>query len=313
MNIYLKSDITGEVINLPTEKAILQEVNGEKSGIMIEEIHTKPFFRFKGWCFGDVSFNSKVNVIYHQRLDVKDLFNLDDDFQGISLTFNSLNNSIIKFSICNVEYSLVVQGGGDKTGHEINSFSEENESLLIIGGAPTVKEYINNIKSFKGDVWALNDAVFFLESNGIIPNKLICTDNRFIKKNESLLGFLKCKEMITTEGIFNNNEVDFKGCIKTVKVTSRDGFSTSPGTIYHGCSVFNAALQIAYWGYYKDISTIGVLLNNPKGYTRVDSTKTMPEYVHKIQIYNLKQAKEKLSKIGVDVHAIEFNSSINYI
>jgi hypothetical protein len=50
----------------------------------------------------------------------------------------------------------------------------ENNRLAIVGSGPSVRDYLDEIKSFDGEVWAINGAYNFLQDEGIVCNFLGC-------------------------------------------------------------------------------------------------------------------------------------------
>ncbi|MEP0072766.1 MAG: hypothetical protein ABJE79_08680, partial [Marinomonas sp.] len=84
------------------------------------------------------------------------------------------------------------------------------------------------------------------------------------------------------------------------------------GEAYHGCTVANLALQTARLANYKAITLVGVLLHFPTAYERIDGSKTIPEYVHKSQVSNIKRLIQKIREERISLTALEPTSNINF-
>lgn len=50
----------------------------------------------------------------------------------------------------------------------------ENNRLAIVGSGPSVRDYLDEIRNFDGEVWAINGAYNFLQDNGIVTDFLGC-------------------------------------------------------------------------------------------------------------------------------------------
>jgi hypothetical protein len=52
----------------------------------------------------------------------------------------------------------------------------ENNRLAIVGSGPSVRDYLDELRTFDGHVWAINGAYNFLQDNGIVANGFVGCD-----------------------------------------------------------------------------------------------------------------------------------------
>ena len=269
----------------------------------------------KGWSYGGsletIGLEPELSLLKKsERIDVSSTLNLDDSEVGFSLQVALINQNIIevKFNEIIISISINIPSIFNEKRHDLYASSEE---LLIVGGAPSSITYLEKIKQHKGDIWALNDAVFWLESNNVHVDKLIICDQRFVNKLFDNTENLICKEIVAGNYIdFSLFTSDFFSLYR-VNILGRDGLSTNSKDAFHGCTVANVALQIARFLNYKSIYTVGVLLNFPTQYKRIDGSNSMPEFVFNYQIKNIKKTIQTIRKERICIEAFENNSSIN--
>ncbi|WPC74282.1 motility associated factor glycosyltransferase family protein [Vibrio porteresiae] len=299
------------LIDIPTLEPLF--VNQNTSGLMIEGArYENDRLILSGWAFGEVKFSGEFVLNKINRKDVQDAFSIEEFDTGFEIAIDKIDMEDFSIKVCESIHNLYFPSESKIEPIDFLNFSKSRD-LLIIGGAPTVEENVDYIKSFEGEIWALNDSIFFLENNEIYPDKLIFTDKRFIRKNIVNLGKIKCTDFFCNDLSIDMSLKYLGKNIQYFQIAGRDGFCTSGVRLFHGCSVFNAALQLAYRGRYSSVTSVGVLLNSPKSYSRIDGTRSMPEYVHKSQVYNLTQCKKMLTSIGCKVKGLEFNSTINFV
>ncbi len=190
---------------------------------------------------------------------------------------------------------------------------EKKHRILIVGSAPTLPKYIEKIKTFDGECWALNDAWFWLEKNYIKVSLAFITDSRFINQSIAKIESAHCNHIVTINSVNWAKLQELKKNILVLKSIGRDGFSIRPGEVFHGCSVFFTALQTAFNLGATDISICGVLLSPPGKYMRINGTKGTPEYVHEIQLRNAKKAFDLLEKFDIKTTIFEPESNLNYL
>lgn len=191
--------------------------------------------------------------------------------------------------------------------------SKISDSVLIVGSAPTVERYREVIRNFPGERWALNDAWFWLENNGIDVNAAFITDNRFLQKSRSKIGDACCQNIVVIDRVDLESIRNLKKTVYIFKTLGRDGFSPRYGEIYHGCSVFFTAVQTAFALKYPKIAVCGVLLPPPGRYVRVDGSRSMPEYVHAIQMKNARHIIRNLARFDVSLDVFEPESNLNFL
>lgn len=294
-----------------------------QTAIFIERVQFSADSIFiKGWSVGA---NLKLSEIKesmflltrYNRDDVSKELNVESEDAGFTLQINMFNNKnvSIKFDKLKIDLELTLGetvGIGlepERTQPDLLSKSEE---VMIVGGAPTIANYLKAIKKFTGEIWALNDAVFWLEENNIKVDKLIIADQRFVEKQADALLGLSCKSLIAADYIDLSILPSYKCNKYSVRILGRDGVSDKLGEAYHGCTVAGLALQTARLVNPKSITLVGVLLHFPTSYKRIDGTQTMPEYVHKSQIVNMKRLVQKIREEGISLTALEPNSNINF-
>jgi hypothetical protein len=273
----------------------------------------------KGWYYGSplevIGLEAEQFLLTKsERTDVSTELGLGESDVGFSLQIVLKNKQTVELKLNEIIISISISIAIDpplivsEKKYELKSSSEE---LLIIGGAPSSIDYLEKIKEHKGDVWALNDAVFWLEKNNIKVDKLIICDQRFVDKLFYKVENIICKHIVAGHYIdFSQFTPDFFYLYR-VNILGRDGISTRPEDAYHGCTVANVALQVARFLNYKSIYTVGVLLHFPTQYKRIDGSNTMPEFVFNYQIKNIKKTVQTIRKERICIEAFENNSSIN--
>lgn len=187
------------------------------------------------------------------------------------------------------------------------------EGVLIVGSAPSVSEHSDYIRSFKGEVWALNDALFWLIDHEIQPDIFFCTDGRFIREKFDALSKTSRLKMVSISSVDIPEQIAKTHDITILPVEGRDGFSTEWGYVYHGCSVFFTALHCAVALRYKRIQSVGILLSPPGTYRRVDGSVRMPEYVHHIQMRNAILAMSAIRQLGLHFEPLEATSNLAFM
>jgi hypothetical protein len=185
--------------------------------------------------------------------------------------------------------------------------------VLIVGSAPTIENYKDQISNFKGEIWSLNDAWFWLEENGISVDKAFITDGRFIKHTYQKIAKTQCSTIVVIDHVNLDLIHELNKKVYIFRSLGRDGFSLKYGEVYHGCSVFFTALQTAVAMKYKEISCCGILLYPPSNYQRINGNSVMPEYVHSIQLNNVKKAKYQLDRLMIALNVFEPESNLNFL
>jgi hypothetical protein len=185
--------------------------------------------------------------------------------------------------------------------------------VLIVGSAPTIENYKDQISNFKGEIWSLNDAWFWLEENGISVDKAFITDSRFIKYTYQKIAKTQCSTIVVIDHVNLDLIHGLNKKVYIFRSLGRDGFSLKYGEVYHGCSVFFTALQTAVAMKYKEISCCGILLYPPSNYQRINGNSVMPEYVHSIQLNNVKKAKYQLDRLMIALNVFEPESNLNFL
>ena len=189
----------------------------------------------------------------------------------------------------------------------------ENDAVLIVGSAPSVKDHLSDVAAFKGDVWALNDAYFWLLENEIKPEVLFINDTRFVRKRAADLNLLEDPSIVTLHTV-DTSEIDAQHPeISRLQVLGRDGFSEELGSVYHGCSVFTTALQCAVASGRTRIHIVGVMLPPPMLYSRIDGSVQLPEYVHTHQIRSVRLGMETLRRPTIDYKIYEASSNLQFL
>ncbi len=294
-----------------------------ENGIFIESIFIKDEkLSIRGWSFGEKLEINKIDtsrtiIRREQRPDVKKSFSfIEEENSGFSITVNLKNENVsFQISLGRLNLSIVREKKDNKKPikSEKNYIPQkEKEDLIIVGGAPSVRDHINQIKNFDGEVWALNDSVFWLEDNKLRADKLLAADQRFIQKNINRLKEIKCKNFIFADYIKLKEEHVKEKSVHRVSIIGRDGISDNLGLAFHGCTIAHLALQYARLLSFKNISITGVILDFPVSYERIDGSNTMPEFVHNIQIRNIKNIIQMMRKEDFNIVALEKNSNINF-
>lgn len=186
-------------------------------------------------------------------------------------------------------------------------------SVLIVGSAPSVADHVDRIRAFEGDVWALNDALFWMEDHDIQADALFVNDGRFLKKREDDLKRFTDLRVVSLQTVDTTPIAQMNGHVSRLKVMGRVGFDDTPGQVYHGCSVFITAIQCAAALKYRSIDIAGVMFPPPMHYARVDNTKTLPEYVYPYQIASTQLAMRALRQRAVRVETYEPNSNLMFL
>lgn len=183
----------------------------------------------------------------------------------------------------------------------------------MIGSAPSINDYKSEIANFKGEIWCLNDSWFWLEPSGIKIDKIFITDSRFIEKSKTKIAKSKPSKIFTLDTVNIDPIYSKNHQIVKLKNLGRDGFSMRAGEIYHGCSVFFAAIQVAASSGIKDISCCGVLFPPPGKYKRIDKSMNMPEYIYPFQLLNAKKMMGKLSELEITLNIFEPESNLHFL
>ena len=189
---------------------------------------------------------------------------------------------------------------------------KEND-VLIVGSAPSVKHHMDIIESFDGCIWALNDAWPWLEENLIIPDRVFVGDSRFLLKIKPIAK-LECKNFVMLDTV--QAEFLCSNSVNIVRLTNlgRDGLSKTPNAVFHGCSVFNIAMQFAcHASSVVSITTVGVMFPPPNYYERLDGTTSVPEYVYPSQLSNARLNIQRLTHLGKKFSVIESESNLNFL
>jgi hypothetical protein len=271
----------------------------------------------EGWSYGyPLSIKNLKSCDYilkrFEREDVAKELRVKSVDAGFSLQFNIKNGQTVNAEIGDLNIEFSFDTNKLKKKEKKIDFEPSSDELLIVGGAPSIALHLDRIKKYKGEIWALNDAIFWLENNDVSVNRLVISDQRFVHKNKDIISNIQCKGIISadyidfeplSEELFNNTRI---------KVLGRNGISENINEAFHGCTVANFALQVARLSCFKAINTVGVLLHFPTIYERIDGSKSMPEFVHDTQIINIKSVVQKIRKSGIALEAFEYNSNINF-
>lgn len=185
--------------------------------------------------------------------------------------------------------------------------------VMIVGSAPTIIAEKDRIASFKGDLWALNDALFWLEENGFAPDRLFVNDSRFIRKSLTALRRSPVPSIVMLDRVDTGVVPELGGKITVLETLGRDGFSNDLGRVFHGCSVFASALQCAAAMGYRAVSVVGVVFPLPSAYARIDGRATLPEFVHDKQLHNMQRAMGYFRSKGIPVDVAEKTSNLNFL
>jgi hypothetical protein len=202
---------------------------------------------------------------------------------------------------------------GDRNNESIGELRKIKNEVHIVGSAPTIEKYEDKIRFFSGEIWALNDSIFWLSEKNIKVQNLFVTDSRFLRKRKYELPNVDFEKLVTIDTVdlseynYDNNEVIVLRCL------GRDGFSLKFGEVYHGCSVAFPALQCAAALGYNGIHISGIVFPPPLSYKRIDGTSGLPEYVFNNQISNARIAMMALNKGNIDIHISEPESALNFL
>lgn len=296
--------------------------DNHSSGFYIESItFDKNKLHVVGWAF-----RNELNIegiepseyLLERKLreDVTAIFELEDDLLvGFILQVNCKDGLQFSLSNSEVEVKFEINLTEKPLENEVNEsqdISKNNDELLIVGGAPTVRNFKKEIANFKGDIWALNDSIFWLENENIKVNNLVISDQRFIEKNLNKLPNIKCNNFIAADYISFDNLTFIPSSLYRIEIVGRTGISDSKLQAFHGCTVAHLALQLARMLNYRKITTTGVILGFPINYERIDGSRSMPEYVHNVQVENVKAIVQALRDEDIEVLALESESNINY-
>lgn len=186
-------------------------------------------------------------------------------------------------------------------------------NVLIVGSAPTVNDYLNDITQFDGDIWALNDAWFWLEHNSVQVKKAFFTDTRFVQKSYKKILHSKCRDLITIDRVDIRLIQTLQTHISVFRSLGAIGCSSNYGAVFHGCSVFFSAMQTAIALNCRNITVCGVLLPMPGQYVRIDGTKTFPEYVHITQLKTARITLQRIRQLGLNLNILEPESNLNFL
>lgn len=299
-------------------------VDQVKRGMFIESITiNEGQLLIVGWVIGDlfsIEGVSKSQTILERtyRQDVNEAFDvLNQPETGFHLLVNLHESDDTSFSIVlnELKVDFTVYANLPNLFESVNNsndISRNSNDLLIVGGAPSVKTHLNEVLKFKGDIWALNDSIFYLEKEGVQVDKLVIADQRFIEKNIEILPDIMCKSLLAADYLNFYDTLQKDSRIFNVQIVGRNGISDSIKQAFHGCTVAHLALQVARLLRYKRITTAGIILDFPTNYERVDGSKTMPEYVHNAQVLNVMSIVQLMRREGFDIKALEKNSNINF-
>jgi hypothetical protein len=189
-------------------------------------------------------------------------------------------------------------------------WTPRSRRVLITGSAPTLKDHADAIAAWDGEIWALNDSIFWLNERSIHPDCLFVTDPRFMVLRARQLESAHFGRLVTTDKV---RLPDIKAPVTVLEVLGRNGFSTNWGKVYHGCSVLFPALQCAFSLGYPHVSTCGILLSPPGLYSRIDGSIHMPEYVFRDQIQNARRARRIFHNDGIALDCFETTSNLRFV
>ncbi|MAR55729.1 MAG: hypothetical protein CMM93_00960 [Rickettsiales bacterium] len=173
--------------------------------------------------------------------------------------------------------------------------SKQTATLLIAGSAPSLAEAVPVMESAT-NIWALNDAAFFLKDRAISFDRLFISDRRFIRDRMERLLQLDTCDIATFTQLQPEFPEALRPQLRLWESLGRRGVSLMPGRVYHGCSVFNFAFQVALQEGWQRIQIAGVDLPPPPGYTRIDGSQHLPEYVYPYQL----ETTAKLLRLASD-------------
>lgn len=196
---------------------------------------------------------------------------------------------------------------------EVEPWGRLADDVLIIGSAHTVEEHEAQVRAFRGEIWALNDAVFWLNKKKVHVDRLFVTDSRFVMKKRDTLSQAQFGQIVTIDTVDWAPTDVSKDRITTLHSLGRDGFSRNFGAVFHGCSVVFTALQCAAALHYSAVTTCGVILSPPITYKRIDGTQSLPEYVHNVQISNARRAMKHLREAKITFESLESASNLNFL
>jgi hypothetical protein len=311
------NELVFDEVNNCTKSPYIKLLDGViTTGINIESIkYNNDMLFIEGWSYGPpliVANLQEDNYILRRfsREDVSNELGIEPSDEGFLLQINIEVGQKFRLEINDIHIDISLFNSIVNT-ERLNVLNSCHDDLLIVGGAPSSKLYLDKIIEHKGEIWALNDAVFWLEGNDIKVDKLVVADQRFIDKKQTQIKSLNCKSIISADYLDLSMISDFNNF--KIKVLGRDGVSEKVGEAYHGCTVANFSLQIARLLKYKAIYTVGVLLHFPTSYERIDGTKSMPEFVHHNQIKNMKKIIQRIRKDRIDINAFEPNSNVNFL
>jgi hypothetical protein len=194
-----------------------------------------------------------------------------------------------------------------------SGWNRRSRRVLLVGSAPTLADHLDRLASYDGEVWALNDAAFWCEDNGISLSRVIIADQRFLKKRSHELNRLRCRRIMIKDNLRLTQGQMPEAEVYGVECRGRDGFSDEPGRAFHGCSVAMFAAQCAVSEGFSRVDFAGVLLHPPRKYARIDGSRSLPEYVYPVQLNNARLAAENMRARGVSFGALEPDSSINFL
>ncbi|MPW28743.1 hypothetical protein F9L16_06960 [Agarivorans sp. B2Z047] len=302
---------------------------GSNNKLMIESAYIdENHCVITGWSNGDVRDIENLEalsceIFFYQRPDVAEFLQseskkdfgfelrLDKGTENLDLKIDA--NKTIKFCF-DTSSSLNDEALGVSSDLLLKSFRDlpsYSKKVIIVGSAPSAKNHIDYIRSFKGEVWALNDAIFWLEKESIQVSKLFATDQRFFLKSANELRNIHCNVIVSIDTI--DTRFFPRKNVYLFKSLGRDGFSLKSGEVYHGCSVLFTALQYAYHSRCIELATTGVMLHPPYSYKRIDGSNSLPEFVILSQLKNLRATLSYFRAAGIKLKALEENSNVNFM
>lgn len=191
--------------------------------------------------------------------------------------------------------------------------TRRKNAVTIVGSSETVRHFVHTLRETDGDIWALNDALFWLEEEKISTNALFVNDARFLVKSGDRIHKSEVNEIVVLDKIDKSLTANFGSRLITLKTLGRDGVSLDAGSVYHGCTVFHSALQCALASRYRSINIFGVVMPPPTKYRRVDGSETLPEYVHAVQLANIHLGLAAARQRYVKVNIADPHSNLNFL
>jgi hypothetical protein len=177
------------------------------TAIFIEHIRFNNEMLFiEGWAYGfPLTVNNLQDDDYiikrFKRDDVSEELDISSYDAGFTIQLNITNYQIVNISHGDINIDILIKNRIVENKEPISGLKPGSDELLIVGGAPSIALHIDEIKAHKGDVWALNDAVFWLNDNNISVDRLVVADQRFIDKQHHRLALLKRSAVIAADYI----------------------------------------------------------------------------------------------------------------